>query len=76
MLKLIEERRLSGRDHGDLLSMLLRAEEEGGAQAMTPEQVWQEALTIFIGGFDTIATALMWTFYVLSQNPEAEALLH
>src|SRR5215210_8419864 len=76
VLKLIEERRLSGRDHGDLLSMLLAEDEEEGAGGMTPEQVWQEALTIFIGGFDTIATALIWTFYALSQNPEAEARLH
>ncbi len=76
VLKLIEERKLSGRDHGDLLSMLMLAEGEGGGEAMTPEQVWQEALTIFIGGFDTIATALMWTFYALSQNPEAERRLH
>jgi cytochrome P450 len=56
--------------------MLLLAEGEGGAEAMTPEQVWDEALTIFIAGYDTTATALMWTFYALSQNPEAESRLH
>ena len=76
VLGLIEERRRAARDHGDLLSMLMLAEEEGGGTAMTPEQVWQEALTIFIGGFDTIATALMWTFYALSRNPSAESRLH
>jgi cytochrome P450 len=76
VLKLIEERRRAGRDQGDLLSMLMLSEVEGGGEAMTPEQVWQEALTIFIGGFDTIATALMWTFYALSQNPSAEGRLH
>jgi cytochrome P450 len=76
VLRVIQERRRTGRDHGDLLSMLLLAEDEGGTEAMTPEQVWQEALTIFIGGFDTIATALLWTFYALSQNPLAEARLH
>jgi cytochrome P450 len=76
VLGLIEERRRAGRDHGDLLSMLMLAEGQGGGEAMTPEQVWQEALTIFIGGFDTIATTLMWTFYALSQNPEAEGRLH
>jgi cytochrome P450 len=75
VLKLIEERRRTGRDHGDLLSMLLLAEGEGDGETMTPEQVWQEALTIFIGGFDTIATALMWTFYALSRNPSAEVKL-
>jgi cytochrome P450 len=76
VLGLIEERRREARDYGDLLSMLMLAEEEGGGGAMTPEQVWQEALTIFIGGFDTIATALMWAFYALSQNPPVEARLH
>lgn len=76
VLKLIDDRRRTGHDHGDLLSMLILAEDEESADVMTPEQIWQEALTIFIGGFDTIATALMWTFYALSQNPEAEARLH
>ena len=76
-LRLIEERRQSGRDHGDLLSMLLLAEDaEDGGRSLTPEQVWDEALTIFIAGYDTIATALMWTFYLLSEHPEAEARLH
>lgn len=76
VLNLIEERRRTGHDHGDLLSMLILAEDEDSADVMTPEQVWQEALTIFVGGFDTIATALMWTFYALSQNPDVEARLH
>lgn len=77
VLDLIEERRLSGKDHGDLLSMLLLAEdEENDKRRMTPEEVWDEALTFFIAGYDTIATALMWTWYLLSQHPEVEARLH
>ena len=78
VLELIEERRRSGVDGGDLLSMLLLAEDDEGAdgQRMTPAQVWDEALTIFIAGYDTMATALMWTFYLLSEHPEAEARLH
>jgi cytochrome P450 len=76
VLRLIAERRRTGLDNGDLLSMLLAAEYEGGGERMTPEQVWDEALTIFIAGYDTTATALMWTFYALSLNPEAESRLH
>lgn len=73
--QLIAERRRSGRDHGDLLSLLLWAEDhEQGL--MTPTQVWDEALTIFIAGYDTMATALMWTWYLLSQHAEVEARLH
>jgi cytochrome P450 len=77
VLEIIEERRASGVDHGDLLSMLLLAEDEDtDGQRMTRAQVWDEALTIFIAGYDTMATALMWTFYLLSEHPEAEAKLH
>lgn len=77
VLDIIEERRASGADRGDLLAMLLLAEEEESpGRRMTPEQVWDEALTIFIAGYDTTATALMWTWYLLSQNPEAEGRLH
>ena len=78
VLDIIDERRRDGgRDHGDLLSMLLLAEEEGeSGRRMTPQQVWDEALPIFIAGYDTTATALMWTWYALSGQPEVEAKLH
>lgn len=77
VLRLIEERRRSGKDHGDLLSMLLFIEDEtNDRRRMTSEEVWDEALTFFIAGYDTIATALMWTWYLLSEYPEVEARLH
>lgn len=77
VLELIEERRRVGADRGDLLSMLLLAEDEGvNGHAMTAEQVWDEALTIFIAGYDTTATALMWTWYLLSQHSDVEAKMH
>lgn len=75
--RLIEERRASGIDRGDLLSMLLLAQdEEGDGGHMTNEQLRDEALTIFLAGHETTANALTWTWYLLSQNPEAEAKLH
>lgn len=76
VFKLMEERRRTGLDYGDLLSMLMLAEGDGVGETMTSEQVWDEALTLFIAGYDTIATTLMWTLYALSQNPVAEARLH
>ncbi|MBC7910454.1 MAG: cytochrome P450 [Pyrinomonadaceae bacterium] len=75
--RLINERRRSGEDHGDLLSMLLLAQdEEGDGGRMSDEQVRDEALTIFLAGHETTANALTWTFYLLSQNAESEAKLH
>lgn len=74
--RLIAERRASGRDAGDLLSMLLLAQDEDDGGVMTDKQVRDEALTLFLAGHETTANALAWTWYLLSQNPEAEARFH
>lgn len=74
--KIINERRKSGEDTGDLLSMLLLAQDEETGGAMTDKQVRDECLTLFLAGHETTANALVWTFYLLSQNPEAEAKFH
>jgi cytochrome P450 len=75
--RMIEERRLSGEDRGDLLSMLLGArDEEADGTGMTDKQVRDEALTIFLAGHETTANALTWTWYLLSEHPEVEAKLH
>ncbi len=74
--KIIDERRASGEDKGDLLSMLLLAQDEETGGAMTDKQVRDECLTLFLAGHETTANALTWTFYLLSQNPEAERKFH
>ena len=40
-------------------------------KAMTDTQVRDELLTIFLAGYETVANALTWTWYLLSQNPDA-----
>ena len=75
--RLIEERRRSGEDRGDLLSLLLLARDpEGDGGQMTDAQLRDEAMTIFLAGHETTANALAWTWYLLSQNPAIEAKLH
>ena len=73
---LIAQRRASGKDAGDLLSMLLLAKDEDDKGQMTDKQVRDEALTLLIAGYETTANALTWTWYLLSQNPEVEARMH
>lgn len=74
--RLIEERRNSGKDHGDLLSMLVFAiDEEGDRTGMTNLQVRDEVMTLLLAGHETTALALTWTWYLLALNPEAEARL-
>jgi len=75
LFKMIQEHRASG-DQGDLLSMLLAAQDEDDGHRMTDQQVRDEALTLFLAGHETTAVAMTWTWYVLSQHPEVEARLH
>jgi len=74
---LIAERRRSPGDRGDLLSMLLLAQdEEQGGRGMTDTQVRDEAMTIFLAGHETTANALAWTWFLLSGAPHVEERLH
>lgn len=55
----------------DLLDMLLAAVDEESGQGMSDRQLRDEAMTIVLAGHETTATALGWTFYLLSKHPEA-----
>lgn len=59
-------------DTGDLLSMLLLAQDEDGRH-MPDRQVIDEAVTLFAAGHETTSNALTWTWYLLAQHPEIEA---
>jgi len=74
---IISERRKeqNSNHHNDLLALLMSAMDDDGSQ-MTPEQLRDEAMTLFIAGHETTAQMLAWTWYALSQNPAAEARLH
>lgn len=73
--RFIEERRASGEDRGDLLSMLLLAVDDEGS-GMTDQQAVAEAMTLFLAGHDTTANTLTWAWYLLDQHPEVRAKLH
>ncbi len=75
VLNIIDDRRASGEDKGDLLSMLLLSRDEDDGQQMTDQQVHDEAITLFIAGHETTANALSWTWYLLSQHRDVEAKL-
>jgi len=76
ILRIIRQRRASGEDRGDLLSMLLLAQDEEDGTAMTDTQVRDEVTTLFVAGHETTATALTWIWYLLSQHQEVEQRLH
>lgn len=75
LYRIINERRASGRDTGDLLSMLLHVQDEDGSR-MTDKQLRDETITLFLAGHETTASSLSWTWWLLAQNPAVEAKLH
>jgi cytochrome P450 len=72
--QMIQGRRLNPEAQDDLLARLLSARDQDG-RPMTEVQLRDEVLTLFIGGHETTATALAWTFYLLASHPQAEACL-
>ncbi len=75
--RIVQERRSEGGDRGDLLSMLLLAQDaEDDGERMSDLQVRDEVMTIFLAGHETSANALAWSWYLLAQHPEVEAQLH
>ena len=73
---IIEEHRRSGRDQGDLLSMLMAARDaEGDGSGMTDAQLRDEVMTLILAGHETTANALAWTWWFLAQHPEIDVRL-
>ena len=64
---IIAQRRTEDKDTGDVLSMLLTAQEEDAT--LTDKQIHDHVLTFLIAGHETAQNTLAWTFYLFSQNP-------
>jgi cytochrome P450 len=69
---IIATARAEGKDHGDVLSMLLQARDQDTGEGMTGQQVHDEVVTILTAGAETTAVALAWFFHELGQHPEIE----
>lgn len=70
----IQDRRETGRDHGDVLSILLLAvDEEADGGQMTDQQALDEATIMLVAGQDDVTAALSWCWCLLSQHPDIDA---
>lgn len=72
---LIAERRAGPCDDPDLLSVMVKLHKES-RKGITDQKIRDQMLTFFIGGHETIASGLMWTWFLLAENPAAERKLH
>jgi cytochrome P450 len=71
--KMVEARRHSANGDHDLLTMLMEARDEDTGEPMSDAQLRNEVVTLILAGYETTANSLSWTWYLLSQHPEAMA---
>lgn len=72
---LIKQCRAAQTPTRDLLSLLLTAQDDTGAP-MSDQEIRDETVTFLLGGHDTTAHTLAFTWYVLSQYPDVEKKVH
>ncbi|HVA48768.1 MAG TPA: cytochrome P450 [Pirellulales bacterium] len=65
---IVRERLGDEADRGDLLSMLVQARDEETGERMTADQLRSEVLNFLLAGYETTATALTWTWYLLASH--------
>jgi cytochrome P450 len=75
VIELAVHRREDKRDSADILGLLMQARDREGGQVMPDRQLAREIMTLVVAGHETTASVLNWTWYLLSQHPEAEEKL-
>jgi cytochrome P450 len=60
----------------DLLTRLVAAKDPEGGAGLTPQEIRDEVITIFVAGHETTAVALTFAWYLLAHHPDVEARLH
>ncbi len=73
--RIIRSRKQDFSDGGDLLSSMILARDSETGEGMTDEQLRNQIMTLMLAGYDTTASSLTWTWYLLSQNPGASQRL-
>ncbi len=72
--RMIAAHRQRGSHGGSLLDLMLAASPDQSPAA--GQSLRDQVITIFLAGYETVANALSWTWYLLSQNPDCERRLH
>lgn len=68
------ERKRDGSDGDDFVSLLVRAKANGDP-VVTYDQIRDEVVSMWLAGFETVASGVAWALYLLSEHPSAAAKL-
>lgn len=67
---IIDQRKSEGVLQDDLLDMLLHSKYEDTGESMTNQQILDEAIILFVAGYETTANTLAWCLHSLREHPE------
>jgi len=70
LIDVIERRKEEKIEKNDLLDMLLAVRYEDTGKGMTDKQIRDEAVILFVAGYETTANALTWLWYLLDKHPD------
>jgi cytochrome P450 len=73
---LLTRRHAAPGEADDLLAMLMDARDAETGEGMSDRQLRDEIVTFLIAGHETVASALVWAWYLLSMHPAVERTLH
>jgi cytochrome P450 len=68
--KIIGEHRGAPEGPEGFFKMLLESQDPETGSAITDQRARDEVIGFFIAGHETVSSALTWSFYLLSQNPD------
>ncbi len=72
--RMIAAHRRQSNDASSLLDLMIEASPD--QSAASEQSLRDQVITIFLAGYETVANALSWTWYLLSQNPDCESRFH
>jgi len=73
--RLINERQQRQGEYDDLLEMLVSARDADTGEPMSPKQIRDEVMTIFLAGHETTAGTLSWILHLLAHHGDSERKL-
>lgn len=74
VLRIIADRRARSADRGDVLSILLEAQDDEG-RGLSDRELRDEIMTLMLAGHETTANLLAWTWAALAEAPAVRARL-
>jgi cytochrome P450 len=70
IFRVVEQRRRTQTDNGDLVSLLLWARDDETGQSMSDRQIRDELMTMLQAGHDTVSDAIAWTWFLMAKHPD------